>query len=275
MRLPESNEISILLEGREGLFMLEDALELVSKLFCSEYYEKHPDYLFVDLKDKKTIGVDEITPVIEKGLMKPVLASKAVVVINHMDALTEAAQNKLLLTLEESPYLFIIGISYQNRLLDTVLSRMKRTSYQPLSQKEFLSVCEGDIDKDDAVLLFHACSGCPGLIPAMKEELPMFRAVLNACLGKRSGLFSALHLVKEKDKLAITEHKELILPVFRIMQHGLLERALRLSSQGDSKGAIGCAKLVRLIEGDMQVCNSSAYSKDNLFRTICCCVEQG
>lgn len=268
-------ETNVLLEGKEGLFMLEDVVDFLSSLFQGADYEKHPDYLFVDLpEDKKTIGVDDILPIVQKGHIKPVLLEKTVIVINHMDCLTEAAQNKLLLSLEESPYLFVIGIAYRDKLLSTVLSRMRRISYKPLTKEEFISYCEGTYARGDATLLAHACSGCPGLVHSIGEHLDLFRQLDIACRGsKRSDILSVLHLVKEKDKLAIYNSKELLRPVLRVMQAAFLDKSFECIKNGEEGKALRYTEKVRRLLEDDRVVESPAYSKDNFIRTMIGCVE--
>jgi len=266
---------SILLEGREGLFMLEDAFELVSLLLNIENIEKHPDYLFLDVpKDKKSIGVDDVMPIVQKSHLKPALGEKTIVVINHMDTLTEAAQNKLLLSLEESPYLFIIGISYQDRLLETVLSRMRRITYSSLSKEEFIDNCEGRFTRSDAEILYYACDGCPGFIHSLGSELPLLRDLYDVCSkGKRSDIFSILHLVTEKDKLSVYNDRNLLSAVLKIMQNGFMQRSFFALQQSNKDKALRYAAIVKRLALDESLMLSPAYTKDNFFRTVLYCVE--
>jgi len=270
-----SLETSLLLEGREGLFMLEDACELVGRLLGSENFDKHPDYLYVDIpKDKKTIGVDEIAVVVQKALFKPVIFSKSIVLINHMECLTEAAQNKLLLSLEESPYLFVIGVSYENRLLDTVLSRMRRIKYRPVSRELFVSYCEDIYSPEDANVLYYACEGCPGLIHSKKLDIEMLLTLSKACREEnRQNILKVLHLVKEKDKLAVSGEKHLYPYVFRVMQRSFMECVTCEVQKGNFNKALQCNDIVKYLGNELMRCDSPAYSKDNFFRAVVFCAE--
>lgn len=270
-----SMDVNILLEGREGLFMLEDAFELVSHLVNSANYEKHPDYMYLDIpEDKKSIGVDDVLPVIQKGYTKPVLLKKTIVIINNMDALTEAAQNKLLLSLEDSPYLFIIGISYHAKLIDTVLSRMTRIKYLPLSKEAFIAHCEGNYNASDAELLYHACDGCPKLILTLGSELTLFQKLHKACISNnRSDIFNILHLVKEKDNLSVYNNLKLTASVLKVMQHSFMTCAITVASRQDKNMAVRYTDIVLRLANDEAILRNSSYSKDNFFRTILYCVE--
>ena len=112
---------------------LNDALAFAKASLHTESLENHPDYLFISSCGKKTIGVDDVLPLIRKCSFPPVVADKIMVIIDDMEKLTVAAQNKLLLLLEENTHCFVIGIVHEDGLLlDTVKSRMRLLSYQPL-----------------------------------------------------------------------------------------------------------------------------------------------
>lgn len=256
--------------------MLDDALDIAANLLKTEHIENHPDYLYIDLpKDKKTIGVDSILPVIQKGCVKPVLAEHSVAIINHMDCLTEAAQNKLLLTLESNTYLYIIGVAYKDTLLSTVKSRMMITEYRSYSKNNFLDLYKDIYSKEDSLLLYHATGGCPGLVPALTDNIEMFRELYHIC--QESNLYrlmESLHLVKEKDPLAVHNDRQLLLAVIHVLQYALIEKAVRIYSDEP----LTAAKLVRVIDRlleDESVCQTSQYTKDNFFRTIAFLTEMG
>ena len=260
--------INTLLLGKPGLSMLNDALDMAAKLLNTEYTETHPDYLYVDLpENKKVIGVDNILPVVEKGCKKPVLAEHAVAVINHMDCLTDAAQNKLLLTLESNCFLCVIGVAYRDTLLSTVKSRMKILEYRPISKKDFITLYK-DFSKKDSLLLYHATGGCPGLVPSLSDNIGMFHELYDICQGKNPHrIMDVLHLVKEKDPLAVHNDKQLLLAVIHVLEYAMVERAFGvLSSDATAATGIVCA-INRLLE-DESLCQTSCYTKDNFFRTI-------
>lgn len=118
----------LLLYGEGNL--LDNALERATSILGTErdLLSSNPDYLFVDYDEgKSSIGVDTATMIVNKAALKPTFGEHQVCVINHMDSMTEAAQNKLLKTLEESS-MIVIGVCYDGNVLPTVKSRMQKVT---------------------------------------------------------------------------------------------------------------------------------------------------
>jgi hypothetical protein len=264
--------MNVLFLGKEGFSMLPDALDLATQTLETDHLDNHPDYLFVDLPDgKKSIGVDEISPIVRKGSLKPVLAKKAVVVINHMDCLTDVAQNKLLLTLESSDNVRIIGIAYKDTLLATVKSRMSIRVYRPCIKSEFCSLT--GCAEEDSELMYYATGGCPGLYYFFSESTTLFRELFDICMGKDlSPILKVLHLVKEKDPLAIHEDKKLLLAVLHVMQYAFIQKAY-VNKSDVSK--VRYASIVERLVRDESLCMSPNYTKHDFFLTVTIIIENG
>lgn len=159
---------SILFYGEGNL--LEHALNKAAQMLNTdrESLSTNPDYLYVDYDEGKTsIGVETANEIVNKSALVASFNEYQVCVVNHMDSMTEAAQNKLLKTLEESA-LIILGVCYENTLLPTVKSRMKKVH---ISDKAQLS----------------------------DEVTAIFDKVLVALDDKPEELLLCLNLVKEKD----------------------------------------------------------------------------
>ena len=268
--------VNTLFLGKRGLSMLDEAYDMASSLLQTDNLNVHPDYLYIDIpKDKKSIGVDEIMPVVQKNSLKPVLAEQSVVIINNMDCLTEAAQNKLLLTLESNTNVVIIGVAYRDNLLSTVKSRMKVVTYRPYTKNAFVSLYEGVYSPREAELLFYATGGCPGGVSACAEYLDMFSALYDTVQGKElHKLLSLLHLVKEKDPLAVSNDKGLLLSVLHVLTYAFVDKAMRLFSTD----VLGTAKLVSVLDRlitDEAICQVPQYTKDNFFQTVVYLIEGG
>lgn len=91
-------------------------------------FEKNPDLLVISqLKDKKSIGIEEVRGVSNFLSIKPFSFTKKVVLIKKADTLTNEAQNSLLKVLEEPPVYSQIFLEVESltSLLPTILSRCK------------------------------------------------------------------------------------------------------------------------------------------------------
>ena len=65
--------------------------------------DNHPDFMFVDSEDEKSIKIGQIRLLQENISEKPIVSTKKVYIINNSDLMTVEAQNCLLKTLEEPP----------------------------------------------------------------------------------------------------------------------------------------------------------------------------
>lgn len=83
----------------------------------------HPDVFY--LEESSKLGVEEAKKIKEFLSLKPFKAKLLTVVIIKAENLTNEAQNTLLKTLEEplGEVLFIMGVSQEDQLLETILSR--------------------------------------------------------------------------------------------------------------------------------------------------------
>ena len=133
----------------------------------------HPDILYLDKeKGKSSIGVEEVrSKILTEVYMKPYLAERRVFIIGEGDALSVGAQNALLKILEEPPAYatFIICVTKQDKLLDTVLSRSCTVTFFPLSFDEVATYLAKDFGTDERTRLFARLS--QGSIGAAKELL--------------------------------------------------------------------------------------------------------
>ena len=103
----------------------------------------HPDIIrLVQSAGKASVGVDDVREqILNEVYLKPYLARRRVFIIENGDALSQEAQNALLKVLEEPPEYatFILCVTKQDKLLDTVLSRSCVMSFFPLSFAEVSS----------------------------------------------------------------------------------------------------------------------------------------
>lgn len=117
--------------------------------------KNHPDIVILKkAEDKASIGVEEVREQILKEVhLKPYLAQRRVFFIGDGDLLSPEAQNALLKVLEEPPsyVTFLICVTKQEKLLDTVLSRSQVVSMFPLACDEvkmYLDEKNGENEKN-------------------------------------------------------------------------------------------------------------------------------
>ncbi len=110
--------------------------------------QTHPDYLLVE--GEKTIKVKEVLNLIDFVMLKPILGSKKVVIINEAEKLTPGAQNKLLKILEEPPKyaIIVLVINNANSIIDTIKSRGYEIQFKPLKQSEIELYLKNEYDAE-------------------------------------------------------------------------------------------------------------------------------
>ena len=264
---------SLLLKGNPGMSMLEDGLSLARHMLSTTDLEMHPDFLMVaPAAKKKAIGVDEILPVISLGMYPPVQGPYSVAVIDGMDKLTIAAQNKLLILIETNPYVFVIGICY-GEVLDTIQSRMRVIFYQPYSKAEFIKACH--LSEEEGEMFYYATGGCFGFFEELVSEKDLLGKLKEACSReeKRRDLFSVLHLVKEKDKQAVTENQFLMQCVLRLLQFLFQQQSENAFREKNLEKAGRYNDIATRLLVDEKRSEQPTYSKNDFFATILYCVE--
>ena len=139
----------------------------------------HPDFMFIDAEDRKSIKIEQIRYLQGKIAEKPVISQKKIYIINDADTMTVEAQNCLLKTLEEPPEyaIIILILSNENKLLTTIKSRCTKISFRPLTVKEisqYFSLQQMDIPNNT---LFKVCNGSIGKALQMQEEMLSYEKV--------------------------------------------------------------------------------------------------
>jgi len=108
----------------------------------------HPDFRPV-VREKATLGVKEIREQVTADVqIKPYSSEYKIYFIDEAEKMTEEAQNALLKTIEEPPEyaVFLISVSRQELLLQTVLSRCVMLPFHPVATgkiKKFLMEKKG------------------------------------------------------------------------------------------------------------------------------------
>lgn len=124
--------------------------------------KNHPDLIYLKKAvDKASIGVEEVREQILTEIhLRPYLAKRRVFLIGDGDAMSTEAQNALLKVLEEPPsyVTFLICVTKQEKLLDTVLSRSQVISMFPLSKDEITAYLDEKNGENEKHRLFARLS---------------------------------------------------------------------------------------------------------------------
>lgn len=257
-----------LMYGADAPRMLQDAFFEARETLGSDNLLAHPDYLFIEPAGKKSIGVDEVLPIVSKGMDRPVLASVAVVIINNFDKLTVPAQNKLLLTLEANENVLIIGIAKDlGSILDTVKSRMQIVEYKKAKRDEF-----SEFEMPD--LAYNAYCGDLRMAERRRAEYEMVLSTFLDCQNNPRNLLKTLHLLEEKDPQAVTADREFMTIVLRAMKHAFVEKSVELAMNGDSAAALIACDCVSRLDDEEALMRRVSYGKDDFFLAIVDVIEK-
>ncbi|KPJ71659.1 hypothetical protein AMJ52_08395 [candidate division TA06 bacterium DG_78] len=108
-----------------------------------EYTKQYlPENPLVEIEDRTSILIEQIRDVIERLLHMPSIGSKRVVLVLDADAMTDAAANCFLKTLEEPPLdtIFILTTSRPNFLLPTIQSRCQKIPFTYLNSEQIKNI---------------------------------------------------------------------------------------------------------------------------------------
>lgn len=124
--------------------------------------QSHPDVQIV-LSDKPSIGVDLIRKVSEFVTTTAQLMGNKVIIIHGIDAMTEAASNSLLKTLEEPSRntFLILSTTQANGVLPTIKSRCEKIRLHLPSEKQSLEWLSSNTSETVTGEGLHAYSGSP------------------------------------------------------------------------------------------------------------------
>lgn len=191
--------------------------------------DTHPDVIWVDEPEKRTVSVSLMRQVREEIYVRPNEADRKIYILPRGQDMTIEAQNALLKVLEEPPRygVFILLTDNPEKLLPTVRSRCTEYALQPLPEemlKNALRRCCPDA-ASDAVTLAAARSG--GFLGQAKRLLesgdalsPQTRAFGNA-FAKNNAL-ALMHVLVPMEKWK----REALIPELQAWTE-LLEDALR------------------------------------------------
>jgi DNA polymerase-3 subunit delta' len=132
------------------------------------------DVLVVEAEDTGNIKVEVVRDAIDRTAYRPFEGRRRVVIVDHAEAMTEAAQNALLKPLEEprSSSVFVLVTPHPEALLPTVRSRCTMLRFGRLSADEVARVLVGGgrFDEKKAYALAAMADGSPGVALGWKDE---------------------------------------------------------------------------------------------------------
>lgn len=236
----------VLLEGPKGLFQYEDALLLAEKVLGGDA-AGHPDAVIIRAEGKP-ITVDTIAQLAEKLSLMPARANRRCIIIEGAERIMPAAQNKLLMSLEEAEAFFIL-IAYGD-VLGTIRSRLMPVSYRPMSEAEFVNAT----GKDGSA--YFVTGGCPQLLD--KDLAYIFEKTGGALMdGDPKGVMSCLGLVKEKDKNSFYEvRREYVAALFCYLGKCLMESGKRFE------------KISQAADAALRSTRATVYTSADFFKDI-------
>lgn len=152
-------EQSVLLCGAAGVGKSTLAALLARGLLCSESKElspcgkcrncirvkngTHPDCLKLEPdKGKKTVSVENVRNVLDVLSRSPLEGERRAVLLPRMEQLTDAAQNALLKTLEDSRQgtWFLLTTDNETKVLSTIRSRCRTVRVAPFPEQEIIEI---------------------------------------------------------------------------------------------------------------------------------------
>lgn len=175
---------TIMLISKDNDYSFQFARLLSSLIFGdSESYEKvmadsHPDLKIYPTKDKLLVADSQ--EIVFESSVKPIFAKKKVFIIRDIDKGMEAAQNKLLKTLEEpeSNVYFILTTTNANLVLPTIRSRCVKTELAKLNENEIINVVGQSDNSMLAIVLSEGFVGKTEKLVHKKDLRDIFENVL-------------------------------------------------------------------------------------------------
>lgn len=141
--------------------------------------ENHPDFNVIEAEDG-SIKIDQIRPIVEKVLEKPIISDKKIYLINDADKMTIQAQNCLLKVLEEPPkYVMIILIgTSESQFLNTIKSRCVTIKFEKIPNEELKKYLEQNNDFQNVTQdMLEIYDGSIGKAMKMKGQEEKYQSI--------------------------------------------------------------------------------------------------
>ncbi len=202
-----------LFEGPSGIGKKTLAYEIIREILCDDDRKKSlfdagnfSDFLEIppSSKDKKTeeIQTEDIKQIHEYLSIRASYGEKKIVLIDGAEKMNLHAQNKILKIIEEPPSyaMFFLISSHKDKIVDTLLSRLMRISFNALSTGEIKEYCriKGlDFDENTAIV--------------SNGSIAKYENLIHKDMGDSYSLaFEIIDAIKNKDKVKIFEQMKKI-----------------------------------------------------------------
>ncbi len=179
----------------------------------------HPDLKVFPSKDRLLVADSE--EIVEESVVKPIFAERKVFIIKNIEQSMEAAQNKLLKTLEEPErnVYFILTSTNINLVLPTIRSRCNKIELGKLGSAE-LQACLGYCENFELVsVLSEGFIGQAEVLNKMENLPEFFRCVLSLVTKLKS---SKELLIYSKALSVYSGHFELIIKTLSLIFEDIL-----------------------------------------------------
>lgn len=165
-----------IITGEDGIGKSLIAKETAIRILGKDKEKQYVDIVeFNMVKDKKSIGIEEIKNLIQETTKRPYEGDKKVIILYKADKMTEAAQNAFLKTIEEPPKgIFIILLCEKlENILDTIKSRCQIYKLNRLNEEEmlkFLNTKFQHLSEDQIKAVIAFSDGIPGRAERFIED---------------------------------------------------------------------------------------------------------
>ncbi|MHB8368758.1 MAG: AAA family ATPase [Leptospirales bacterium] len=111
-------------------------------LSCRMPLDRHPDFRLLEPGETPSIGIDAVRDFLRGTLEAPLISPLRIAIVDDAHRLTPEASNSLLKSLEEPSgnLLFVLVTPAPDRLLSTLLSRLLKVRFAPLSETDLAAL---------------------------------------------------------------------------------------------------------------------------------------
>ncbi len=237
----------------------------------------HPDIQYVLPEEgKKTIGVDVIRKLIADIYIRPYTAEKKVVIINNFEASQPQAQNAILKVLEEPPeyVVFLLTVSSEKDMLDTVKSRSTMLKMQPYTKEEIKQFLRENTTALPEEIDFIAAysggnTGKGKRLSENSEFSEIRRSVFEAlfALTEMGNIFPVSDMLKKENSGVVGETLECMLSFFRDMlmyKMGLADLAVNKDYSGRISSAAQKIKTEKIVSAMQEIIEADGNLQRNI-----------
>lgn len=203
---------AIILYGESGSGKLTFAKSIAEKIVYNQQHVKNikncVDINIIDGNDTGSILIDNIREIKNNISTTPHEGEKKVQIIANCDKMTIQAQNALLKSLEEpsNTTVFILTVSNNQKLLDTILSRGIIVNMEPISEKEIIKILSKQYKNTNLRTIIRTAKVSNGNLGLCKKilDMPPDKNILDLC----EKLFFYILTLNEYEIMAILSKYE-------------------------------------------------------------------